>query len=404
MVRLPTMFTLHPPTLLLMLLVGFAVLNVQLWLAQRASLPKLGLRAVSLSAWCYLGGFALVSLQDVLPLWLSEVVGSGLIFMGAASFTHAVYQYTLNRGLPTSYRALLAVSVPTLLTSLALAPAQRSTLLSWMLAALLAPSTWVALRHGWRSEASFRLVGCTLALSLLGLLWRGAYALMRPEAFGALVQTGLLTGLTLALAFVGLAAAGTGFVLACFERVARQMKELASTDRLTGCSNQVTTHALLEHALERGRREGQPVSFAMLDLDHFKRVNDRHGHAVGDEVLRAFAACVRERLRGSDAFGRLGGEEFGLVLPATDERGARAVAEQLRQAVAALDLRGDGGQVFHVTVSIGVAVALPDQGYSPDQLIQLADKALYRAKSRGRNQVVVADAWLLNSTLSAAME
>lgn len=203
------------------------------------------------------------------------------------------------------------------------------------------------------------------------------------------------------LAFMAVLAAGFGFVLAGFERMAAQMRELASVDGLTGAVNHNTTVSLLAHSLERGRRENQPVSFVMLDLDHFKRVNDRHGHVIGDQVLKAVAACARARLRGSDVLGRLGGEEFGLVLPATGMAGAKHLAEQVRLAVEALELKGDGGQPVRVTVSAGVAEAA--RGDTPETLIHLADKALYQAKQKGRNRVIVADDWMRNSTLQSVV-
>jgi diguanylate cyclase (GGDEF)-like protein len=165
------------------------------------------------------------------------------------------------------------------------------------------------------------------------------------------------------------------------------MERLATHDGLTGCLNRSTIDAMLSHELERGRRERETVSFVLLDLDHFKLVNDQHGHRAGDEVLRAFARTVRERLRASDIFGRTGGEEFGLVLPATDAAGARRLLEQIRSAVEAMQV-GDGlGNALRITMSAGVAVALPDMPISGDRLYGRADRALYEAKHAGRNRV-----------------
>jgi len=187
--------------------------------------------------------------------------------------------------------------------------------------------------------------------------------------------------------------AAAGFVLACFERVALRMEELATTDGLTGCINRSTTDALLAHTLERGRREGAPVAFALLDLDHFKRVNDRFGHAAGDAALRAFAQAVKSRLRSSDVLGRMGGEEFGLILPMTDGPGAARIVEQVRDAVEAMEVRSpEGGENFRVTVSAGVVVAASDSGLTASRLYMLADKELYRAKELGRNRVQLGQA------------
>jgi diguanylate cyclase (GGDEF)-like protein len=134
------------------------------------------------------------------------------------------------------------------------------------------------------------------------------------------------------------------------------------------------------------------VAFVLLDLDHFKQVNDRHGHRAGDAVLCAFADVVRRRLRASDVFGRTGGEEFGLVLPATDAAGARWLVEAVRREVEALEVpAGDGStQVkVKVTVSAGVAVADAASRLSGDRLYGQADQSLYEAKRAGRNRVEV---------------
>jgi diguanylate cyclase (GGDEF)-like protein len=131
------------------------------------------------------------------------------------------------------------------------------------------------------------------------------------------------------------------------------------------------------------------VSFVLLDLDHFKQVNDAHGHRTGDAVLCAFAAAVRARLRASDVFGRTGGEEFGLVLPRTDAAGARWLVEAIRREIEALEVPGEQGQAVKITVSAGVAVAGPQARLSGDRLYGQADQSLYEAKRAGRNRVEV---------------
>lgn len=393
------MTPLHIPSLLAVLVLGFVVLSLQLWLARKAPLPKAEMRAVMLLACCFLVGFAFLGLRPWLPLWVSVLVGGGALCLGVTCLTEAVFQHVLNRALPRGYWPLPVLFLVLMLALLQQPQAVRTAVLSLVLAAQLAPAVWVALRQGWHTEAAFRMVGISLAVAWLALAARGVDALLRPESYRSLMSDGLATGLTFLFAFMSLLGAGFGFLLAGFERMARQMEHLATTDGLTGCANHKTTVALLAHGLERGRREGRPLAVLMLDLDHFKLVNDQHGHAVGDQVLRDVAACVRQRLRSSDVFGRLGGEEFALVLPSTEEAGALAVAEQLRVAVAALVHTGDAGGRFHVTTSIGVAMVHPAQAYSPEEALQLADRALYLAKSRGRNRVELADPWMLNSSM-----
>lgn len=175
------------------------------------------------------------------------------------------------------------------------------------------------------------------------------------------------------------------------EALARQLRELADTDALTGtCSRR----AFMERAAEevqRAQRYGHPLCVAMLDIDGFKGVNDRHGHGVGDQVLARVAAISMARLReGVDHCGRLGGEEFGILLPETDLAGAHATAERLRGAIRDLRFEAPAGD-FGVSASIGVATLAPaDAGVGA--LLERADAALYRAKGEGRDRVVLAAA------------
>lgn len=395
---------LHVPTLLLLLVMGFGLLTVQLAVARRGQLHQGELQLVGCGAASFFAGFIAFGLQAWTTHWLTSLLGNLLVVSGIGCFAAAVYRFTLNRDLPQAYRWLLCLGALPVVVALALSLSWRVTVLSLTAAVMLLPAVVVALRHGWRAEQSFRLTGLLLLTALLASLGRAGHALLWPEAHGAqLSEAATVPALWLLLTCTSLMGAGFGLVLACFERLASQMCELASVDGLTGCLNHNTTVSLLAHALERGRRDGQPVGFVMLDLDHFKNVNDRHGHAVGDRVLRAFASAVRERLRGSDVLGRLGGEEFGLVLPATSAGGARHLAEQIRQAIESLEAPGDAGHAVRVTVSAGVAVAEPSRGDSAEALMDLADKALYQAKQKGRNRVVVADDWMRNSSLQAVL-
>jgi diguanylate cyclase (GGDEF)-like protein len=158
----------------------------------------------------------------------------------------------------------------------------------------------------------------------------------------------------------------------------------ASTDSLTGAANRRSTMRRIDEEVARARRHGRPLSVLMMDLDRFKAINDAHGHATGDEVLRVFAAEVARALRPSDLVGRVGGEEFVVVLPETGGAGAAQLAERLRARTSALSVHTEDGPV-HVTVSIGVA-SLED-GQAGRELLAAADDALYEAKREGRDRV-----------------
>lgn len=160
------------------------------------------------------------------------------------------------------------------------------------------------------------------------------------------------------------------------------LRELAIRDSLTGLYNRRRVHERLVDELTRAKRTGRPFTVALADLDRFKRINDEHGHQVGDQVLRVFAEEVRGRLRGSDIVGRYGGEEFLIVLPETAREAAIHLLDEIRMRTSR---EREGLPAF--TVSIGVA-EYPEDGSTCEALIGVADKRLYAAKRLGRNRVV----------------
>ena len=161
--------------------------------------------------------------------------------------------------------------------------------------------------------------------------------------------------------------------------------DLSTRDPLTGLANRSSVLAELQNRFGLSLRYGRPLSVVICDLDHFKRVNDAHGHAAGDQVLRAFGAWATASLREADLAGRIGGEEFLMVLPETDLAGAQPFAERLRQVVASRPVPVSSGGLG-VTCSLGIAQRRPDD-LDAGQLLARADAALYRAKAEGRDRV-----------------
>jgi len=166
----------------------------------------------------------------------------------------------------------------------------------------------------------------------------------------------------------------------------RRLQALSNTDPLTGLANRRHFYELLNAELERSKRHGATFSLAMLDIDHFKRINDRFGHAMGDQVLKTLAEACRTELRQLDVMARFGGEEFVIFMPHTQLDPAVAVCERLREALQALSIDADKGQALRFTVSIGVAEQVLGET-DIDAILMRADGALYEAKRLGRNQV-----------------
>ena len=170
------------------------------------------------------------------------------------------------------------------------------------------------------------------------------------------------------------------------KRMGQELQRLATLDPLTGWFNRRHFFAIATQELERSQRYHRPLVLLMLDLDHFKPINDTYGHTVGDQVLQAVVKTLRAGLRQVDLSGRYGGEEFVVLLPETEPSTARVVADRLCAAVAAAPVATDRGPVA-VTISIGVASLVTDERLTLEQLLDRADQALFAAKQAGRNQV-----------------
>jgi diguanylate cyclase (GGDEF)-like protein len=231
------------------------------------------------------------------------------------------------------------------------------------------------------------------------LFWLAFTAWFEPEAllptFGS--HGGLGTSM---LAFYGVTIASSfAFLLMHKERADRETHELATTDPLTGVYNRRTFKELSEPLLSRARRARTAVSLLLLDIDHFKNVNDTHGHLAGDEVLARFAELVRSCLRKEDLLARYGGEEFVVLLPGTTQPDAAGLAERIRGQVEKTRLHA-GNDDVRVTVSVGVAGEKGEQLPSLDGILGHADQALYAAKAQGRNRVVVTAGELLAEAIA----
>lgn len=169
----------------------------------------------------------------------------------------------------------------------------------------------------------------------------------------------------------------------------RQLADLVSKDSLTGLLKHARIKEELNIELDRATREGRPLSVSMLDIDHFKLVNDTYGHAMGDRVIQAIAHVLRQRLRKSDKIGRYGGEEFAIVLPGCDSDLAYSILEDIRERFAALSFV-HLGKKFQCTLSAGIACNQQLPSADGNQLLNAADEALYKAKRANRNQVQIA--------------
>jgi diguanylate cyclase (GGDEF)-like protein len=259
--------------------------------------------------------------------------------------------------------------------------------LSWILALLLRPLAG-SLRRG--GPVGQQVVAVTVVILIVTVLVRMLLLALGPAPVAGLLDGSVVN--TVALTYMSLVPVLTtvGFLLMCNERLMDDTVRLSTVDVLTGAYSRRALTELSERALAEARRYRRPLSVLMIDADHFKQVNDTYGHSAGDAVLVEIMARLKATLRTEDFVGRIGGEEFLVVLPATPEEEAVRVASRIRERIAGATLVY-GREEIPFTVSIGVAERDPGEA-NIDLLIKRADDAMYAAKRSGRNRVFAASA------------
>lgn len=246
----------------------------------------------------------------------------------------------------------------------------------------------VSIFDKWRVKVPF-------TVSLV-ILYMGLDLLLRHATPSYILERSILDGLyyfnlfTVLLFLIGLASIYYGMVV----QSERQLREMAVTDPLTSLRNRRGVLASAEVEAAKHRRDGRPLSFVLCDLDHFKSINDTHGHETGDKVLQAVSHVLRSAVREGDHAARWGGEEFLVLLPETEPQGAMLVANRLRESVAALAVPGKNGPLS-ISMTMGVSSLRPNEPI--EQAIARADKALYKGKHGGRDRVELADEYLVIS-------
>lgn len=321
-------------------------------------------------------------------LHLDGVAGMGycLLTVGAAMELAA---YCMFLGVPRWRARLLSLTLLALvaimgLAALHLLPAQLVRVVSAVAAAFSLTMAWLLLRDWVGSSLLRRLIGLNNGVFAVALGTRACYGIGAPHLH--LVATGGVLSATIAIGYLMMIVNGFGFLLLCKERDDARMLQLATFDCLTGLINRHAFFERTDSARALAARQRCPIALMMIDIDHFKNINDCYGHAIGDKALVLFAAEAKATLRDHDILGRLGGEEFALVLPATDLEGALLAAERLRSKVAASVLATASG-VCSMTISVGVVLI---EAREPlNTALARADHALYAAKAGGRNRVRV---------------
>ena len=324
------------------------------------------------------------------PLWLTYGVGNSLLALALAFYGASLLRI---HGQAVPWRCLFILP---LLMAMALAalidtrePRMFAACLVLILQCLLIMVwTWRHARNGGRAYLLLLIGG---GISMIGLLLRLAAIASGAAADLPYNVSNLRQTVSVSIGTVTVMMFSLGLVLMAKERSEAALRDMALRDALTGIANRRAILETFERELERSRRAGTVLAIALLDIDHFKQINDTHGHLAGDAVLHQMATLLRQRLRLSDEIGRYGGEEFLVLLPDTNSDGALTVINELRAAVAAQPACF-GDLVLPYRFSAGLWCGVPGPGDSSDTLIAQADAALYEAKAAGRDSVRVAPA------------
>lgn len=375
----------------LMILLNGGVLG----LLHRTLAPEVRPAAVSwrVGTLLFAGGSILLVVQAEYPPWFILPIANACIFAGATFQWRGTRQFL---GLDTPWWLALpaAIGVACIVVFTVVWPSFsfRVVITGLVASFIVAMAAMALLRHA-REEAM--IAPRVLAMSFLVV---GAFLFARSVYFcfhlditstitdGRVAANWLTPLLVTVLPVVGT----TAFLAACSERLQWRLRQMAETDALTGVANRRAITAIGERRFDAATGSDRLV-VAVFDIDHFKSINDRHGHAIGDEALRAVAARLTATCLAGEALGRQGGEEFVIVLSASSDERALQRAEHFRLAVETLSGPPTHPTLPPITTSIGVAVRSPlDDSY--DALLRRADQALYRAKSNGRNRVELAAA------------
>lgn len=335
-------------------------------------------------------GFLLIGLRDLISPWWSSVLANTLVGASFAAFAIALRVFN---GSPQRRERLYALVAAT--TGLATyysyvddnLPLRIGTI-SIVYALLLGSSARAVYRRGQPLNAITHVTGGLFVVGALVMSYRGATYLFLSWTIPTTVfVVSPLQILSYALGGLLPVVSTVGFLLMCTEFSQQELAKAARLDYLTGICNRRAIEDLAGRSIAAARRHGIPLAMMIIDVDHFKRINDEFGHEGGDAALIETVRRLRESLRTEDLVGRLGGEEFVAVMPNTDGAAALAAAERMRSSFADEPMHIGGGDIT-ITVSVGVAVLdARDQQYS--HLLRRADRAMYAAKTAGRNKVML---------------
>jgi len=378
----------HVPTLFMAIMALSATLAVALGIAARTQLRE-GMGYWALGLLAHTVAYLLFAMRGQVSDWLSIVLGNVLLSSVFALFAEGVFQFQKRwppRGLLWSPVLLVAVLFASLL------PWYVARVVTGVLIFVFQSLTVVVAVLQKRKENPgigqyFLVTGFLVLIAML--LLQGLGVMLYRDEIKSVSSSHWVTSLVFLVSALCTVVVSLGLILMAKERADERNRNLAMRDELTGLVNRRALLESLEQQLALARRHGQALALLMIDVDYFKHVNDTHGHLSGDRVLKAMTRAIVTRTRAQDLPGRLGGEEFLVILPNTGLQGAAQLAEVLRQDIETSEFQSIAGKPITITISLGLCERGQLKEASCDDLISAADQALYLAKKKGRNRVEV---------------
>lgn len=379
---------LHVPSLFLFSAQITLVLAASMLWVSRGNLSG-GLKACGLGLFSFAVGLCFLGLRGIIAEPASLLMGHGLISLSLGSLLAALYRFQQRE-----IRYELAagpVLLVTIALSLQLDDHRGQTLTTSLVYAFQTAAIAVTTLgdRRFRDGRGRELVVLATALESVLMLTRAALILTGSYTPSLADDTDNIKIMSFSSSLTAMVVFTIGFFTMINERAEARNQELASRDDLTGVPNRRELLRELKSRIKEARRLQSPLSILMLDIDHFKQINDAHGHLAGDAVLKHLTQELDRRLRGHDTLGRYGGEEFVVILPHTTPDDGKRVAEDLLDHIRAM-AAPYGRKTIRIRASIGVYGGLPGPEESRTDFIRRADEALYRAKQTGRDRAVLA--------------
>lgn len=332
----------------------------------------------------------LLALRDLIPDFISIVIANSVLALAAAYYYVGCARFV---GRPSRWGVLIGaiavIAVGLIIWRYAVNSIPvRVLIMTTFFTAVCVSAAVVLLRYRppHRNPYNYWFAASLALIFALCQLTRGLYFITLDQPSNTMMFDTFWNIVLMVIGAVTLPTMTMAAVMLTHDSMLANLENAANHDHLTEALSRKRLEVVAREQILRAAKLGRPLSLLIIDLDHFKRINDTYGHAGGDEVLREFARMTRASLRDGDALGRLGGEEFGILLPNTDTAGALAIARRLREDSELHLISGTFGEC-HYSISIGIATWR--EGESFDRLSIRADRALYTAKNSGRNRVLV---------------